>query len=141
MQTVDHGSTGAVDWEAIERSEDFQELVRRKRRYVVPRVIFFLAWYLAFVLLSGYAEDFMNERVYEGLTVGYVLALSQFVMVWFLAVSYVRKADRDFEPLEHRVADHHRAEVERAEAAVGDGRFHGRAPARTPAATHQEVSS
>lgn len=89
-----------TDWEAIERSPEFQELVTKKRRFVLPRVAFFLIWYLAFILLAGYAEDFMGERVYEGLTVGYVLALTQFVMVWFLAAQYVRKADRDFDPLE-----------------------------------------
>jgi uncharacterized membrane protein (DUF485 family) len=109
------------DWEAIERSEEFQELVRRKRRYVVPRVVFFLAWYLAFILLAGYAEDFMGERVYEGLTVGYCLALSQFVMVWWLAASYVRKADREFEPLEQKVAA--RFQTEADAATTSSGRF------------------
>ena len=68
-------------------------------------MIFYLAWYLGFVLLAGYAPDFMSESVYEGLTVGYVLALSQFVMVWVLAWTYVRKADRDFDPLEEAVID------------------------------------
>lgn len=94
-----------TDWEGIEASPEFQELIAKKRRYVVPRVVFFLVWYLGFVLLAGYAPDFMGERVYEGLTVGYVLALSQFVMVWYLAWSYVRKADRDFDPLEQAVLD------------------------------------
>ena len=98
------GPARAIDWEAIEHSDEFQELVRRKRRYVIPRVVFFLAWYLGFILLAGYAEDFMGERIYEGLTVGYVLALTQFLMVWFLAVSYVRKADREFDPLEDKVS-------------------------------------
>lgn len=100
----------AIDWEAIERSEEFQELIRRKRSYVVPRVIFFLVWYLAFILLAGYAEGFMGERIYEGLTVGYVLALTQFVMVWWLAASYVRKADREFQPLEEKAVAHLREE-------------------------------
>ncbi len=98
------GPARAIDWEAIERSDEFQELVRRKRSYVLPRVVFFLVWYLGFILLAGYAEEFMGERIYQGLTVGYVLALSQFVMVWFLAVSYVRKADREFDPLEDKVS-------------------------------------
>ncbi len=106
MQAADTGPEATIDWEAVERSDAFQELVRTKRRYVVPRVIFFLGWYVAFVLLAGYAEDFMNERVYEGLTVGYVLALTQFVMVWYLAASYVRKADRDFDPLEEKAVAH-----------------------------------
>ena len=120
MQAADAGPGGAVDWEAIERSEAFQELVRRKRRYVLPRVVFFLVWYLAFVLLAGYAEGFMGERIYEGLTVGYVLALSQFVMVWWLAATYVRKANREFEPLEQAAIAHLR---EVTPDAHGPGRF------------------
>ena len=62
-----------ADWEAIERSEEFRELVRRRRSFVVPATIFFLAYYMGFILLAGYAPDFMGESVYEGLTVGYCL--------------------------------------------------------------------
>ena len=101
------------DWQAIERSPEFRELVTKRRRFVVPATAFFLAWYLGFVLLAGYAEDFMGSSVYEGLTVGYVLALTQFIMVWGLAWAYLRKADRDFEPLEQAAA-------QRAETMLGE---------------------
>ncbi len=94
----------AYDYEALERSDEFQRLVRAKRRWVVPATAFFLLWYSAFILLAGYAEDFMGrEFLFDGVTVGYVLALTQFVMVWVLAGWYLRKADRDFDPLEERV--------------------------------------
>ena len=93
-----------VDWEAVEQSPEFRELVAAKRKFVLPRVIFFFTWYAAFVLLAGYAEGFMNERIHEGLTVGYVLALTQFIMVWYLAWEYLRKADKYFDPLEEKVA-------------------------------------
>jgi uncharacterized membrane protein (DUF485 family) len=93
-----------IDWEAVERSEEFQQLVGARRRFVLPRVVFFLAWYFGFVLLAGYAPGFMGERIYEGLTVGYALALTQFVMVWYLAARYLRKADSEFEPLERAAA-------------------------------------
>ena len=49
---------------------------------MLPATIFFLVWYFGFIVLAGYAPDFMGESVYEGLTVGYVLALTQFVMTW-----------------------------------------------------------
>ena len=114
-----------VDWEAAERSPEFQELVRKQRRFVVPATIFFLTWYLGFVVLSGYAEDFMGGSLYQGFTVGYALALSQFVMTWFLGWLYLRKADRDFDPLRERAAA--RA-LEDLEATTGDGRS-GREPA------------
>ena len=99
----------AHDWEALQRSPEFRELVERKRRFVLPATIGFLAWYIGFILLAGYAEDFMgSEFLVDGLTVGYVLAFSQFLMVWGLAWLYLRKADRDFDPLEEDVRRHAR---------------------------------
>ena len=92
-----------IDWEAIERSPEFQELVRRRRAFVLPATIFFLTYYMAFILLAGYAEDFMGSSVYEGLTVGYCLALTQFLMVFVLGILYLRKADREYDPLAQRV--------------------------------------
>jgi uncharacterized membrane protein (DUF485 family) len=92
------------DWKALERSPEFRELIRRKKRFVLPATIGFLAWYATFILLSGYAEDFMgSELLIDGITVGYGLALSQFLMVWGLAWLYLRKADREFDPLEEHV--------------------------------------
>jgi uncharacterized membrane protein (DUF485 family) len=88
-----------IDWEAIEESPEFQELERTRRSFVVPATIFFLSWYMGFVVLAAYAEDFMSERVYQGLTVGYCLALTQFVMVLVLGVMYLRRADRVYDPL------------------------------------------
>jgi uncharacterized membrane protein (DUF485 family) len=89
----------AIDWEAIERSPEFQELVHRRRGFVIPCTIFFLSCYLGFILLCAYASDFMGERVYQGLTVGYCLALTQFAMVFTLGIWYLRKADKEFDPL------------------------------------------
>ena len=94
-----------IDWAAVEQSPEFRELVRKKRSFVVPATIFFLAWYFGFIILAGYAPDFMGrEFLTDGLTVGYVLALSQFVMTWVLGAWYLRRADREFDPLAERAA-------------------------------------
>jgi uncharacterized membrane protein (DUF485 family) len=95
----------SYDWESIEHSPEFQELVRKRRSFVVPATIFFLAYYMGFILLCGYAQDFMADSVYQGLTVGYCLALTQFVMVFVLGILYLRKSDRDYDPLAKRVVD------------------------------------
>ena len=92
-----------ADWEAIERSDEFQELMSKRRSFVVPATIFFLTWYMGFILLAGYAPDFMGNSVYEGLTVGYCLALTQFVMVFVLGIWYLRKSDSTFDPLADKV--------------------------------------
>jgi uncharacterized membrane protein (DUF485 family) len=94
-----------IDWIAAERSPEFRELTRHRRRFVLPATIFFLAWYFGFIILAGYAEDFMGESIYEGFTVGYLFALSQFIMVWTLGWLYLRKADRDFDPLARKAAE------------------------------------
>ena len=94
----------AVDWRAVEALPEFQELQAKRRRFVVPATIFFLGWYVGFVLLAGYAEDFMGrEFLADGLTVGYMLALTQFLMVWGLGWAYLRYCDRVLDPLRERV--------------------------------------
>jgi uncharacterized membrane protein (DUF485 family) len=117
------------DYERIERSPEFQELVRKRRSFVLPATLFFLAYYMGFILLTGYAEDFMGSSVYEGLTVGYCLALTQFVMVFALGIMYLRRADRDYDPLAQKVIDL----AERGELA-GESRFE-----REPAPSQTEV--
>ncbi len=88
-----------IDWQGIEQTPEFQELVRKRRSFVIPATIFFLVWYMAFILLAAYAEGFMSERVYEGLTVGYCLALTQFAMVLILGLMYLRRSDKVYDPL------------------------------------------
>jgi uncharacterized membrane protein (DUF485 family) len=110
MQDADRAVRGPdhhpeIDWIAAERSPEFRELIAKRRRFVVPATIFFLVWYFGFIILAGYAEDFMGESIYEGFTVGYLLALTQFVMVWALGWLYLRKSDREFDPLAHRAAE------------------------------------
>jgi uncharacterized membrane protein (DUF485 family) len=95
-----------IDWVAAERSPEFRELVKRKRAFVVPATIFFLAWYFGFIVLAGYAPDFMGEEfITDGMTVGYALALTQFIMTWALGWMYLRRADRVFDPLAERAAE------------------------------------
>ena len=93
----------SYDWKAIEATPEFRELVARRRRFVVPATIFFLVWYFGFIILAGYAPDFMGESVYEGLTVGYVLALTQFVMVAVLGLWYLRYSERELDPLRAQI--------------------------------------
>jgi uncharacterized membrane protein (DUF485 family) len=99
------GDAADIDWLAAERSPEFRELVKRKKAFVLPATIFFLAWYFGFIILAGYAPDFMGEEVLiDGFTIGYLLALTQFVMTWTLGAMYLRRASRDFDPLAERAA-------------------------------------
>lgn len=96
--------TRNVDWDAAANSPEFKELIAQKRRFVVPATIFFLTWYFGFIVLAGVAPDFMGEKVVKGVTIGYIFALSQFVMVWVLAAAYLRRADKVLDPLAEKAA-------------------------------------
>jgi uncharacterized membrane protein (DUF485 family) len=105
-----------IDWEAIERTPEFQELVQKRRSFVIPGTIFFLVWYMAFILLAAYAEDFMAGSVYEGLTVGYCLALTQFLMVLVLGLMYLRRSEKVYDPLAEKAIEHYVDAYDRQEA-------------------------
>ncbi len=125
-----------VDWEEIERSPEFQELVKRRKAFVLPGTIFYLSWYMGFILLVAYAEDFMARRVYEGLTVGYCLALTQFVMVVVLGLLYLRKSDNEFDPLAAKAIEKYEGQPQRFARADDHGDEVG-SRAATPSAEAQ----
>jgi uncharacterized membrane protein (DUF485 family) len=128
-----------IDWQAVERSPEFRELVSRKKSFVIPATIFFLVWYFGFIVLAGYAPDFMGrEFITDGLTVGYALALTQFVMTWVLGWMYLRRADKVFDPLAVRA----RKAVTAGVGAPATERFRRGVPAEEPvtdSATSEEV--
>jgi uncharacterized membrane protein (DUF485 family) len=130
-----------VDWEAVEHSPEFQELVTRRRRFVVPATIFFLAWYMGFILLTAYAEDFMGRRVYEGLTVGYCLALTQFLMVLVLGLMYLKRSASTFDPLAAKAIEGYRHHESRFARTDGHGSGERDAPVGSRAATSSTESA
>jgi uncharacterized membrane protein (DUF485 family) len=85
---------GTIDWERLAASDRFRNLLKAKRRFVVPAMIFFVLYYFALPLLIGYARPFMEKRVIGPVNLAYLFALSQFFMAWIIAGLYVRAAAR-----------------------------------------------
>jgi len=83
-----------VDWERLAASERFRKLLKAKRRFIVPAMIFFIAYYFALPVLIGYARPFMEKQVWGPVNLAYLFALSQFFMAWIIAALYVRAAAR-----------------------------------------------
>lgn len=88
------GDGRLVNYEALAASEKFRELIRAKRRFVVPAMIVFLVYYFALPVLVGYARPLMLRRVLGAVNWAYLFALSQFFMAWTIAAFYVRAANR-----------------------------------------------
>ena len=85
---------GAIPWETIAASPRFKELLRVKRRFIIPAMIVFIVYYFALPVLVGYARPLMEKRVLGPVNVAYLFALSQFFMAWIIAALYVRAATR-----------------------------------------------
>ncbi len=113
-----------IDWIAAEDSPEFKQLLAKRRAFVLPATIFFFVWYFGFILLAGYAPDFMGTSLIGGFTLGYALALTQFVMTFVLGAMYLKRADRDFDPLSRRAAET-ALEAGRRKASESDGRGDG----------------
>src|SRR6476620_6199614 len=87
---------------AIAGSEAFQKLLLLRTRFVAVALTIAIAWFGSFVFLTAYAHDFMRIILVPGLSVAYVLGLSQFVLVWVLTAVYLRTSNSAFIPLQER---------------------------------------
>ena len=92
-----------VDWTRVRRSEPFQELVARRGRFVRTAVLVLLGWFAVFLVVIGAAPALAGTVVVAGMTVGFLLGLSQFVVAWVLTWLYLRRSAERFSPLEDRV--------------------------------------
>ncbi|MEU9331889.1 DUF485 domain-containing protein [Streptomyces sp. NPDC048290] len=92
----DGGAADQVDageiYLAVQRSEAFREVRGRYRRFVVPAVIGFLAWYLAYVVLATVAPGLMARPVVGAVNVAMVAGLGQFLTTFLLTWAYARHA-------------------------------------------------
>jgi uncharacterized membrane protein (DUF485 family) len=103
-----------VDWSRVTRMPEFRAMVKAKRRFIIPAVVFFVVYYFALPVLVGYAPRLMSKKIFGVINIAYLFALSQFFMAWIIAALYLRAAAR-FDKMEHTV-------VEKAEAELGSQR-------------------
>ncbi len=90
---------------AAQRSEDFVELKKRFRGFVFPMTAVFLGWYLLYVIASGWARDFMGQKLLGNINVAYVFGLLQFVSTFLIAYLYERHMDNKVDPIAARIRD------------------------------------
>jgi uncharacterized membrane protein (DUF485 family) len=90
---------------AVQKSEEFQDLRRRYRGWVIPVAAVSLLWYFAYVILAAYAKDFMGMKVLGNINVGLIMGLLQFVTTFGVTAAYIRWADKVLDPASARIRD------------------------------------
>lgn len=86
------GPSAAEIYLEVQRSEAFQEVRRRYRRFVVPATLAFLVWYLAYVVTAVTAPGLMARPVAGAVNVAMVAGLGQFLTTFLLTGAYARHA-------------------------------------------------
>lgn len=85
--------------DAVGKDPEMVELERRHSRFVWPATAFFLIYYLSLNVLAGTSPGLMGTKLFGQFTVGYLFALSQFLMAFVVAWVYSRWAARRMDPL------------------------------------------
>ena len=100
-----------VDFAGIQSSERFQRLKKRHRSFVFPVLAAALLWYFAYVLLAGYAPEFMATPVFGSVNVGLLIGLAQVATTFIVTMVYVAYANRKLDPLAEEIRDGAAGEV------------------------------
>lgn len=95
----------AVAFPIVQESEAFQTLRQRHRSFVFPVLALALLWYLAYVLLAGYAPEFMATPVFGRVNVGLLIGLGQVATTFVITMAYVAYANRRLDPLAAAIRD------------------------------------
>jgi len=80
-----------LDYEKIINTPEFKSLVKRKRIFSTPYIIFFFIAYFTLPILTGYTT-ILENRAIGWMTWTWVYSLSMFVMVWVFTSIYMNKA-------------------------------------------------
>lgn len=91
---VDKREAGHIpDFEAIEASAGFRELMKKKKSFLISTTVLFLGLYLLFNLIISYT-DWLNAPFIGDISWVWVFAFGLFAMTWILVTVYMKRAEK-----------------------------------------------
>lgn len=75
----------------IARSELFRKLMDKKKRFIIPMTLFFLAFYFTLPVLTSFS-NVLNAPAVGSITWAWVFAFAQFIMTWVLCSLYSKQS-------------------------------------------------
>lgn len=93
------------NWAAIDADSRFQDLHRRKSRFLWGLMIFSVVYYFMLPIGAAYFQDLFRVKVWGPVNVGILFALSEFVVAWGIAFVYARRANAEFDDLAEQIVD------------------------------------
>ncbi len=98
-------STKEPNWAAIDADPRFQDLHRKKSRFLWGLMIFSVVYYFLLPIGAAYFQELFKIKVWGPVNVGILFALSEFVVAWGIAFVYARRANAEFDTMAEEIAD------------------------------------
>ena len=93
-------------YEEIEQGEDFKQLNRARRNFIIQAMIIFIVYYFGMLILINYFPSTMETKVIGSINLAYLMAISQFILAWVIAFAYLRVSTKVFDTLVSKIIAH-----------------------------------
>ena len=94
-----------VDWRAIERLPEFQQLVSGRRRFAWTAGGIGMGLGVLYVVLVATAPGLMGTTLVGSFSLGFAGGVGLILLTWAITLAYMRRSARVWGPLEARVRE------------------------------------
>lgn len=99
----------SIPYEEFIQTQEFKELLKRKKLFILPTTIFFLVCYFTLPLLAAYTKV-LHTEVFDSIAGVWVFAMLQFILVWVCGWIYVKKSEK-YDELASKILKKHKGEL------------------------------
>lgn len=88
-------------WKDLFHSKEYSTLVKAKRLFIVPVLIFFSLFFVSLLVIQGYYPIFASTAVVGAFNVSYLYTVSLFPIAWILCYLYIRYSRKVLDSFKH----------------------------------------
>ena len=103
------GEKKDIPYHALIQTQEFRELIKRKKAFILPTTLFFLIFYFTLPLLAAYTK-ILHTEVIDSIAGAWVFAMLQFILVWACGWIYVKKSEK-YDKLAAEILEKHKEEL------------------------------
>ncbi len=94
-------------YERIKQDPNYVKLSQTRAKFASTLSIMVLVVYYGFVLVVGFAPEFLAQPMSEGstLSIGVPIGASILVFAWVMTGIYARRANNEFDPINQKILE------------------------------------
>ena len=92
-----------INWAAIDNDPEFQELHRKKTRFLWTLMVISMIYYFMLPIMAAYFPELFKIKVWGPMNVGLLFALSEFAVAGAIAVIYAQRANQEFDTMAREI--------------------------------------